>query len=199
MGAPPVFWWLDAYCKWTGRPYYVALQSAASEFGTTPQAIQVVQVMTDLKRRDLLLGRLRVQFFVKTQIGATQTQLLPNAYAPLIISTPEATCLDLVRYAPRVGGIERAMETIEPLLRRLDRRRLLDALKMQNDLRTLQRFGFILDILKFHKLSAAIRRQLPVQLTIVALETHLGNPGQVLTRVDAQWGIEVRSNFRGCT
>ncbi len=33
MGTPPTNWWLQDYFHWLGRPYYLALQSAASSFG----------------------------------------------------------------------------------------------------------------------------------------------------------------------
>src|SRR5688572_4335727 len=32
LGAPPSNWWLQDYFDWLGRPYYLALQSAASSF-----------------------------------------------------------------------------------------------------------------------------------------------------------------------
>ena len=51
LGAPPAIWWLDDYFNWLGRPYYLALQSAASSFGSNPQALQVTQVMTDRPKR----------------------------------------------------------------------------------------------------------------------------------------------------
>ncbi|MCL4786918.1 MAG: hypothetical protein KJ070_09025, partial [Verrucomicrobia bacterium] len=44
MGAPPPNWWLQDYFNWLGRPYYLALQSAAGTFGSNPQALQVTQV-----------------------------------------------------------------------------------------------------------------------------------------------------------
>jgi hypothetical protein len=53
MGAPPVAWWLDDYFNWLGHPYYLALQSAAGTYGSTPQALQVTQVMTDSPRRQI--------------------------------------------------------------------------------------------------------------------------------------------------
>ena len=34
MGALPAIWWLHDYFNWLGRPYYLALQSAASSFGS---------------------------------------------------------------------------------------------------------------------------------------------------------------------
>lgn len=123
LGAPPPAWWLHDYFGWLGHPYYVALQSAAALHGAQPQAVQTLQVMTDAPRRALALGRIRIRFFVKRDIGRTPTQPLAQARAPLLLSTPEATALDLVAYAERIGGLGRASETMAPLLPalRLDR------------------------------------------------------------------------------
>ncbi|MDR2462164.1 MAG: type IV toxin-antitoxin system AbiEi family antitoxin [Verrucomicrobiales bacterium] len=115
-GAPPPAWWLNDYFNWLGHPYYLALQSAASEYGSNPQAVQVTQVITDLPRRSIQIGFLRLQFFVKRSITSTLTQELTRAVAPLIISTPETTVFDLLHYATRIGGISQANDTIEPLL-----------------------------------------------------------------------------------
>ena len=116
LGAPPAAWWLQDYFDWLGRPYYLALQSAASSYGSNPQALQVTQVITDRPCRPLKAGRIRVRFFVKRGIGRTPTQQQEHAPAPLCVSTPEATAFDLVRYADGIGGIERAAETIVPML-----------------------------------------------------------------------------------
>lgn len=160
LGAPPVAWWLDAYFRWLGRPYYVALQSAAAEYGAMPQAIQVVQVMTDKPRRELTLGRIRLKFFVKKWIDRTPVDSVQNAYAALTISTPEATCLDLVRYAARIGGMERAAETIRPLLPHLDKRKILQALAAEEDPKTAQRFEQVLVAFKHRTLASTVRHHL---------------------------------------
>jgi len=52
------------YFRWLGRPYYRALQTAAASHGSSQQAIQIAQAMTDLPRRDLRIGRVRVHFFL---------------------------------------------------------------------------------------------------------------------------------------
>lgn len=145
IGAPPPAWWLDDYFRWLNRPYYVALQSAAAEYGSAAQAIQVTQVISDRPHRDILLGRLRVQFFVKGNARATPVQSPEQAQAPLYISTPEATALDLVAYANRLGGIERAAETLAPLLKAFTRTRLTEALKAGVATAYVQRFGFVLE------------------------------------------------------
>src|ERR1051326_8276774 len=73
MGAPPPNWWLQDYFDWLGHPYYVALQSAASSFGSNSQALQVTEVMTDRPCRAIRVGRIQVRFFVKRGIERTPT------------------------------------------------------------------------------------------------------------------------------
>jgi len=104
MGAPPANWWLHDYFDWLGRPYYLALQSAASSFGSNPQALQVTQVMTNRPSRAIKVGRIHVRFFVKRRIERTPTQQPAGAVAPLLVSTPEATVFDLIRYAKRASA-----------------------------------------------------------------------------------------------
>lgn len=123
LGAPPVEWWLNDYFKWLGQPYYLALLSAAATYGSSHQAVQETEIITQVPRRVMIIGRRRLRFFVKSSIDKTITQQLPRAYAPLTVSTPESTVFDLVRYAQRIGGFERAAETIAPMLSMITRAR----------------------------------------------------------------------------
>jgi hypothetical protein len=169
IGAPPPGWWLEDYFAWLGRPYYLALQSAASEFGASPQALQVTQVMTDRPIRPIAVGRIRVRFFVKRGIGRTPTLQPVGAPAPLRVSTPEATAYDLVRYATRIGGIERAAETIRPLLPRLRVRDLTRVLDAEGEPAVAQRLGFVIESSGGTSLADAVRDWLPDRLSPVML------------------------------
>ncbi len=169
VGAPPVAWWLHDYFAWLRQPYYLALQSAASSFGSNPQALQVTQVMTKIARRAIEVGRIRVQFFVKRTIEQTPTQSLTNAFAPLKISTPEATALDLVRYAGRIGGIGCVAETIAPLLPVLRAAELRRALKTESQPTVAQRLGFVLEKLRANELAKVVQQWLPSDLAFVPL------------------------------
>ena len=169
VGAPPVAWWLHDYFQWLGEPYYLALQSAASSFGSNPQALQVTQVMTKISRRALEIGRIRVQFFVKRTVEQTPTQPLANAYAPLQVSIPEATAFDLIQYAARIGGIGRAAETIAPLLPLIRPAELRRVLKIEDEPATAQRLGFVLETLKATNLAKVVQDWLPSDLVLVPL------------------------------
>ncbi len=169
VGAPPVAWWLHDYFQWLGEPYYLALQSAASSLGSNPQALQVTQVMTKISRRAVKVGRIRIQFFVKRTVEQTPTQPLTNAYAPLLVSTPEATTFDLVQYAARIGGIGRAAETIVPLLPLMRPAELRRVLKIEDEPATAQRLGFVLEKLRAINLAKVIQDWLPSDLVSVPL------------------------------
>lgn len=169
IGAPPANWWLQDYFNWLGRPYYLALQSAASAFGSNPQALQVTQVMTDRPCRMIKIGRIQVQFFVKRGIERTPTKQPDGAVAPLLISIPEATVYDLIRYATSIGGIERAAETIRPLLPLLRVRELRRVLNAESESGVTQRLGFVMEACGSESLAKVVRDWLPDELTPVAL------------------------------
>lgn len=170
-GAPPVDWWLDDYFRWLQRPYYLALMSAASAHGSNPQSLQVTQVMTDSPRRPLQVGRLRVEFFVKRGIENTPTQMLANAYAPTRVSTPSATVFDLIRYAPRIGGIGRAIETLRPLLAGIGPKDLRAVLDAEGELASAQRLGYVLERAGQKRLAQVIDRWLPTSRKVFPLAT----------------------------
>jgi hypothetical protein len=169
VGAPPVAWWLHDYFQWLGEPYYLALQSAASSLGSNPQALQVTQVMTGISRRAVEVGRIRIQFFVKRTVEQTPTQPLANAFAPLQVSTPEATAFDLIRYAVRIGGIGRAAETIAPLLPLMRPSEMRRVLKIEDEPSTTQRLGFVLERLRATDLAKVVENWLPSNRPYVPL------------------------------
>ena len=174
MGGPPPTWWIQDYFDWLGRPYYLALQSAAGSFGSNPQALQVTQIMTDRPLRPLQVGRIQLRFHVKRAIDRTPTLQPAGAQAPLRISTPEATAFDLVRYAASLGGIERAAETIRPLLPLLRPRELKRVLNAENETAVGQRLGFLLEASGARDLAKTVRDWLPDKLTPVLLSLGRG-------------------------
>jgi hypothetical protein len=187
VGAPPVLWWLEDYFNWLGHPYYLALQSAASVYGSNPQALQVTQVMTDVPRREIEIGRLRVRFFVKRRIEKTPTQIPPNAFAPIRVSTPEATAFDLVRYASGIGGMGRAVETLAPLLPLMRVPELKQMLDRENETATAQRLGYVVEKAGNNALAKAIRDWLPSQMPLVPLTS--SNADQAAAQVSQHWRI----------
>jgi hypothetical protein len=174
LGAPPATWWLQDYFNWLDRPYYLALQSAASSFGSNPQALQVTQVMTNRPSRAIKVGRMQIRFFVKRGMERTPTQQPAGAVAPLCVSTPEATAYDLIRYATSIGGIERAAETIRPLLPLLRARELKSVLDSEDESAVAQRLGLVIEASGCKSLAKVVRDWLPDKLTPVMLSPTQG-------------------------
>jgi hypothetical protein len=165
-------WWLDDYLRWLKCPYYVGLLTAASIYGSSPQAIQETQVIVSTSQRTLSVGRIRIRFFKKAALSRSMTQLVEGSYAPLTIGSIETTCMDLVRYMHRLGGVERVMETIEPLLKQLKATRLYQTLDAEKDVPVAQRLGFILEALSANNLANTIMTWLPHPLRTVPLCPH---------------------------
>lgn len=195
IGAPPPAWWLDAYFRWLQRPYYLALQSAAAEYGSTAQAIQVTQVITNAPHRDIVLGRLRVQFFVKRDAASTPTRMLTQAQAPLVVSTPEATAVDLIGYASRLGGIERAIETILPMLHHFRRAHLADALHAGVETTCAQRLGFILEQARAVKLAHVVEKHLGGRGHRIALEPGHSSSSGAASPYSERWRVMANTSM----
>jgi hypothetical protein len=195
LGAPPPAWWVDDYFEWLEHPYYLGLQSAAETYGSASQALQVTQVMTDTPRREIQIGRIRVRFFVKRGVDGTPTQPLANAFAPLRVSTPAATAFDLIRYAARVGGIERAVETLAPLIPLIRVPDLKAVLKAEDEVATAQRLGYVLEIAGKAELADAVHEWLPAHLDLVPLSS--SKPRIAAGDAVQRWRIRHNANLLG--
>jgi len=162
MGAPPATEWLDDYFKWLQRPYYyLGLLSAAAVHGSQPQAVQVVQVVSNFARRDIKVGRQTIRFYTKKHANRVPTQQVPGGRVLALVSTPEATVLDLLRYSGRIGGFDRAAETIQPLLPQLRAAELKKALDAEGEPALAQRLGYILESANKTSLVPTVLRWLP--------------------------------------
>ncbi len=173
-GGPPVLWWLDAYMRLRQQPYYVGLLSAAELHGSSQQAVQVVQVVTTKVTRPLLLGRLRVEFHVKKELELTPTAQPPGMHSPIVVSTPEATAVDLIEYSRSIGGLARAADVITGMARVLTVEGLRQALARDPRHLAHQRLGYILQTMGLKEsLATEVSRHLPKVRRPVLLQPNL--------------------------
>jgi predicted transcriptional regulator of viral defense system len=105
-GAPPAEWFVDPMMRHLGRPYYIALLTAAAFHGASHQAPQVFQVMTDFAsslgtRR---FGRQRLRFYSSKHVSDDPVGQItvPTGYA--VLATKETTVVDLVDRPREAGG-----------------------------------------------------------------------------------------------
>jgi predicted transcriptional regulator of viral defense system len=61
------------------------------------------------------------------------------------VSTPEATAIDLLRYAMAAGGLDNVATVLGELAERIDKLRLVEAAKVDGGMAFAQRLGYILE------------------------------------------------------
>lgn len=153
-------WWLDAYMHHRGQPYYLGLLSAADLHGSSQQAVQVAQVLTDRPTRPIVLDRIRVEFHVKKGVAETPAMQPQGMHSTLAVSTPDACALDLVDYVACIGGIQRAADLISGLKPVMSVTGLRAALKADTRRAAQQRLGFVLQTLEWPRLAAEVAKRL---------------------------------------
>ena len=105
-GVLPGDWFIDAMMRHLGRPYYVALLTAARIHGASHQAPQVFQVMVDSPAplRDRDLGRVRLRFYSSKHVLEDKVQRITVPTGYLTVSARETTVVDLIAHHRACGG-----------------------------------------------------------------------------------------------
>jgi hypothetical protein len=171
-GAPPVVAWLDEYLRAQGQRYYVGLLSAAALHGSSAQAVQVTQVLLLRPRRPIAVGKIHVDFYVKSKLESTPLTEIPGLPAPLAVSSPEATALDLVAFSHRLGGIECVLEVIQRLEGAMTGTGMRSALRAGVPVTVVQRIGWVFEKLKFDSLANIVQGALPQRFPPALLQSH---------------------------
>ena len=127
LGCLPPEQFVPDLMKWLKRSYYVALLSAAEFHGAAHQRPQALQVFLEGKRRPIVCGRVRVAFIVRRRLRAVPVQTINTPRGGLIVSTPEATAVDLVGYAQHAAASTRVATVLSELAERIDPQRLVPA------------------------------------------------------------------------
>jgi hypothetical protein len=128
-----------------------------------------------------------VNLFVKRYIEGTPTQELPGAAAPLLVSTPEVTALDLISYASSIGGFDRAVETLMPIVPLMRADRLREAMKAENAPGMAQRLGFLFETAGNVKLANIIHKWIPRSRRLVPLTGSAGQSRE--SPISEKWRI----------
>lgn len=195
-GAPPVAYWLADYCRLRQKPYYVCLLSAAALHGSAQQAVQLTQVLTTTPTRALIAGSVHVEFHVKERLADTPLTSIKGLAAPLAVSSPEATALDLLAFQHCVGGVARAANVIAGLLPAMTVNGWRRALPFSRVV-VRQRTGYVLEALGARRFANLVQASLPSKLRSVLLQSatpSLGTGGQLPWQVDDNVGLQGELN-----
>jgi predicted transcriptional regulator of viral defense system len=144
-GILPAEWFIADLMAYLEQPYYVGLLSAASLHGAAHQQPQQFQVVTTPPQREIRKQGLAIRFFFKTNFKATPVAQIKVQTGHILVSSPEATALDLIRYARSIGGLDRVMTVLQELGESMDAAKLNDAIKADGSLVCGQRLGWLME------------------------------------------------------
>ncbi|MBW6487062.1 MAG: type IV toxin-antitoxin system AbiEi family antitoxin [Syntrophobacterales bacterium] len=144
-GILPAEWFIADLMAYLEQPYYVGLLSGASLQGAAHQKPQQFQVVTTVPQREVRKKGLAMRFFSKTNFMATPVTQIKVQTGHIAISSPEATALDLIRYARSIGGLDRAMTVFQELGESMDAGKLIIAVEAEGSLVCAQRLGWLME------------------------------------------------------
>jgi hypothetical protein len=146
IGAPPTAWVVTAVLDFLGEPAgYAGLLTAAEWHGVSPFAAQETQLVVARNYPPVRLGSDRLVFVAKHAVATTPRTTIPTPVGPVPVSTPEATVIDLVRYARRAGGWSTVAAVVGGLGPSLRAAPLTAALDAAGDVTAAQRTGLLLE------------------------------------------------------
>lgn len=161
QGMPPFDWFIDDLMHSLGIPYYIGLLSAAALYGAAHQQVQQLQVIIPRQERPIELPGLTIRFFKKHDFSSTSLQSRKGHSGMLPVSSPEATALDLVRYARHIGGLDSVLTVLSELAESIDPAELVVASTAESEIAHVQRLGWLLDHLGQSTLANAMHAALP--------------------------------------
>jgi len=191
LGCPPAPWFIDDLMTYLGRRYYVGLLTAAAHHGASHQAAQVFQVVVDLPTRPVASGRVRINFH-EGFAPPSQTLRVNTPTGTMLVSTPERTALDLVRYPLSCGGFGHVAVLLRELSETLDPARLVEAAP-DVERSVVQRTGWLLDLVGCRETADPLARWLAGQVAFpVALRSDLASGGRPR---DERWKVVVNDEI----
>ena len=145
-GVVPALDFVDQLMRHLGRSYYVGLLSAAELHGAAHQRPQVFQVFVDRAVSDRDIERVRMRFYERSDLKAVPVQLKNSRTSQVLVSTPEATVMDLVSRPQDSGALFNVATIIGELAQegQLDPDKFVD-LAPSYPLAVVRRLGWLLD------------------------------------------------------
>ena len=192
-GTVPQGFYLDDMMRHLGRKYYVALLSAAEMHGAAHQAPMSFFVMIEPPTmRDKKTDRYETLFFCKSRIPEAYVEQRPTSSGYLNVSGPELTAVDLITYQAKVGSVTRAATVLAELVEKCDFSRLGPEFVETVPVSSLQRLGYILDVVLEEQEAADavydLLKRAGVHLQAVALKAGKGIAG---CEKDEKWKVMV--------
>ena len=156
LGCLPAEQFVPELMRWLNQPYYAGLLSAAQLHGAAYHRPQKFQVMLTKPRRPIRCGHVRVAFIGRKRVREVAVQSFNTPRGTLLVSTPEATAVDLVGFHRRAGGLDQVATVLSELAELMDPYKLLAAAETA-PVTWAQRLGFLLESVDAGKLVAPLK------------------------------------------
>ena len=144
LGCLPADQFVPALMEHRSVRYYVGLLSAAQFHGAAHHRPQEFQVVLERNRPAIVCGAVKVAFVARRNLAAVPVESFNNPRGTVLVSTVEATAVDLVGYMHRAGGVDRVAGVLLELGEKMDAVRLVEASESASVLWA-QRLGHLLE------------------------------------------------------
>ena len=194
-GIVPPDWFIDDLMKFLDQRYYVGVLTAAALHGASHQQPQEYQVVVARPERSIRLANLNLRFFLKKSMAQAPVEQVKAYTGFLAVSTPAVTALDLVRFAPAIGGLDAVLTVLEELVEKITSEDLLKAARQESERSQVQRLGWLLEQTKRRELAEGLATWLVTQKPT---KTPLDVSAPVVgSRKDPRWQVIVNANPQG--
>lgn len=145
----PIQLYVEKLFKYLNKPYYLGFYSAAKFHGASHQQSQKEYVMTKTPSlSDINKNSIDIRFFT-TAAWSNKNIIEKKSDAGIFkISSPVLTAVDLIHHQTKLGGLNRMLAIIEELSEEINEKDLVELLTWYPHKSTLQRLGFILELVE---------------------------------------------------
>ena len=145
IGCLPAEQFIPALMEHWKLRYYAGLLSAAQYHGAAHQRPQEFQVMLARNRQPINCGAVRVSFIARKRLAEVPVQNFNTPRGTILLSTAEATAVDLVGYARHAGGLDQVATVLSELAERIDPELLVTAAATA-PVPWAQRLGYLMEL-----------------------------------------------------
>jgi predicted transcriptional regulator of viral defense system len=188
LGCLPADQFVPELMKHLGRPYYVALLSAARYHGAAHQQPQIFYVMVAKNRPPIACGAVRVHFVARSNVAEISVVRFNTLRGYVTVSSSDATAFDLVGYPKHSGGLDNVATVLAELANSLSLEGLFEVAKL-SPAPWAQRLGYLLERVGAERKTVSLAHY----VERIATETTPLLPGRTIVgaRRDPRWKLHV--------
>ncbi len=144
LGCLPADQFIPSLMQSKGLSYYVGLLSAAQYHGAAHHRPQEFQIVITKSHRPIHCGVVNVAFITRKRMTDVPIQNFNTPRGTILVSTPEATAVDIVGYHHHVGGLDQVATILAELAEKIDADKLVIAARTA-PIPWVQRLGYLLE------------------------------------------------------